>query len=375
MTKNTFTDLSEALSSAVAQTSQSVVTVLAGRPISGTVTGDTDILTVAHVLHGDEVQIRTPDGRELAAQVVGRDPASDLALLRTENLNLPAVSASQGTQVGELLSVVGRGRGLQAALGFVGVMFPPSGRRGLMPTGATPFPGVSGGGVFDARGGLVGIAHAGFSRGELLAVPAERALKVAGLLARDGRVPRGYLGIGTQPVHFPGDAPRPEGGPEETGSARAQPAQSQEGQPGHSPRGQRGPGGPERGEGGPRGRGGWSGGGWNREAGGRGGWGGPRGGWNREDWSERGWGGRGPDSRHDPRQGKIGLTVVQVEAGSPAQQAGILIGDVLLSIGDMPVRHPAQLLEAVRERAGETLSLGLLRGGVEQAVSVTLGER
>ena len=109
--------------------------------------------------------------------MVGRDPASDLALLRTENLNLPAVSASQGTQVGELLSVVGRGRGLQAALGFVGVMFPPSGRRGLMPTGATPFPGVSGGGVFDARGGLVGIAHAGFSRGELLAVPAERALK------------------------------------------------------------------------------------------------------------------------------------------------------------------------------------------------------
>ena len=59
---------------------------------------------------------------------------------------------------------------------------------------------------------------------------------------------------------------------------------------------------------------------------------------------------------------------MQVEAGSPAQQAGILIGDVLLSIGDMPVRHPAQLLEAVRERAGETLSLGLLRGGVEQAV-------
>ncbi len=370
MTKNTFSELSEALSSAVAQTSQSVVTVLAGRPISGTVTGDHDILTVAHVLHGDEVQIRTPDGRELAAQVVGRDPASDLALLRAENLNLPAVSASQGSGVGELLSVVGRGRGLQAALGFVGSAFPPSGRRGLMPTGAAPFPGVSGGGVFDARGGLVGIAHAGLSRGELLAVPAERALKVAALLSRDGRVPRGYLGIGTQPVHFPGDVPRPEGAAEETESAQAQ-----ESHPGPGPHRQPGPGGPERGEGGPRGRGGW-----NREAGGRGGRGGPRGGWNREGWNERGWnesgwGGRGPDARHDPRRGKIGLTVVQVEAGSPAQAAGILIGDVLLSIAGLPIRHPAQLLEAVRDHAGEALNLGLLRGGAEQDVAVTLGEK
>ena len=339
MTKNTFSDLSEALASAVSQTSGSIVTVLAGRPISGTVTADNEILTVAHVLHGDEVHVRTPDGRELKAQVVGRDSASDLALLRVDGLNLPPVTASQGALVGELLSVVGRGRGVQAALGFMGVAQPERGMRGLMPTGATPFRGVSGGGVFDARGGLVGIANAGVSRGELLAVPAERALKVAGLLARDGKVPRGYLGIGTQPVQFPDDAPE------------AQPSEQPQEQ--NQERGRRGHGGPERGMRGERG--------WGR--------GGPRG---RDREGREGWGGPGG---FDPRRGRIGLTVVQVEASSPAQTAGITIGDVLLSIGGAAIRHPGQLLEAVRDHAGESLTLGLLRGGTEQDVSVTLGER
>ena len=196
-----FSDLSEALASAVSQTSQSIVTVLSGRAISGVVTADNEILTVAHVLPGDEVKIRTPDGRELTAQVVGRQHASDLALLRVADLKVPPVTASQGAQIGELLSVVARPeRGVQAALGFLGAALP---ERGFMSTGAAPFRGVSGGGVFDARGGLVGLANAGLSRGELLAVPAERALRVAGLLSRDGRVPQGYLGIGTQPVHFP----------------------------------------------------------------------------------------------------------------------------------------------------------------------------
>ena len=201
MKKTLFSDLSEALSASVSQSAESVVTVLSGRAISGVVTAENEILTVAHVLPGDEVHIRTPDGRELTAQVVGRQHASDLALLRVADLNMPPVVASQGAQIGELLSVVARPeRGVQAALGFLGAALP---ERGFMATGAAPFRGVSGGGVFDARGGLIGLANAGLSRGELLAVPAERALRVAGLLSRDGRVPQGYLGIGTQPVHFP----------------------------------------------------------------------------------------------------------------------------------------------------------------------------
>ncbi|WP_161883047.1 S1C family serine protease [Deinococcus alpinitundrae] len=364
MTKNTFSDLSEALASAVSQTSQSVVTVLSGRPISGVVTADNEILTVAHVLPGDEVQVRTPDGRELTAQVVGRQHASDLALLRVADLNMPPVTASQGAQVGELLSVVARPeRGVQAALGFLGAALP---ERGFMPTGATPFRGVSGGGVFDARGGLIGLANAGLSRGELLAVPAERALRVAGLLSRDGRVPQGYLGIGTQPVHFPEQAQPEQVQPGQTPPEAGQPTAGAGGAA--SGRGERGRN--REGRGGPWGREGAGREGPGREAWGRGG----RGGWNGRGWSERGWDGRGGPGG-GPRRGKIGLTVVQVEPASPAQLAGIMLGDVVLTLGGLPIHHPVQLLDAVRDRAGETLTLGLLRGGSQQDVSVTLGER
>lgn len=338
-----FSDVSTGVASAVAQISPSIVSVRSGRRISGVVTGEHDILTVAHVLHGDEVKILTHDGRELSAQVVGRDPATDLALLRAEGLNLPPVSVSQGASVGELLLVVGRPDGVQAALGFLGAAMP---QRGFAPTGAAPFRGVSGGGVFDARGGLVGVANAGLSRGELLAVPSVQALKVAALLARDGRVPRGYLGIGTQPVHFPENA--------SGAAAEAGPAEEGRGRRGPGPEG-RGRG--ERGGWGGRGWADWMGGGWN-QAGPRGS--GPRGG--------------GP-GRGGPRGGRIGLTIVQIEEGSPAQAAGLMLGDVLLLLGAEGIHHPNQLLEAVQGRAGETLTLRILRGGAEQDVQVTLGER
>ncbi len=256
-----FQELSEALAGAVTQTSQFVVTVRSGRSISGVVVADNEILTVAHVLRGDEAQILTPDGRELTAQVVGRQHASDLALLRVPDLNVLPVTASQGVRVGELLSVVARPAGrAAAALGFLGAE-PP--QHGFMPTGAAPFRGVSGGGVFDARGGLVGMANAGLSRGELLAVPAERALKLAALLSRDGRVPRGYLGIGTQPVRFPEDQ---EGGGRGPAGGRPEVEHSAGHGAGHG-RSHPGPG---------RGEGSWGAGGWG--AGGRG-RSGPRG-WN-----------------------------------------------------------------------------------------------
>jgi len=367
---NTFSDLSEALASAVSQTSQSIVTVLSGRAISGVVTADNEILTVAHVLPGDEVKIRTPDGRELTAQVVGRQHASDLALLRVSDLKVPPVTASQGAQIGELLSVVARPeRGVQAALGFLGAALP---ERGFMPTGAAPFRGVSGGGVFDARGGLVGLANAGLSRGELLAVPAERALRVAGLLSRDGRVPQGYLGIGTQPVHFPEQAQPEQAQPEQTQpGTQSEQTPPQAEQPTDGARGAGAGRGWNREGRGERGRGGpWNRDGAGREGPGREAWGrGGRGGWN-----ERGWGGRGGPGG-GPRRGKIGLTVVQVEPASPAQLAGIMLGDVVLTLDGAPIHHPVQLLDAVRDRAGETLTLGLLRGGSQQDVSVTLGER
>jgi S1-C subfamily serine protease len=340
-----FSDLSNAMADAVEAVSTSLVSVRAERPISGTVIGDGLILTVAHVLHGDEVTVMTPDARELHATVAGRDPSSDLALLRVKGLDMPALKATQGVRVGELLLAVGRPpHGVQATLGLLERQIhdpsadgtaPEGGQRsrGWLPSGAAPFRGVSGGALVDARGGLVGVLNAGVSRGELLAVPAARAMSVAGLLGSTGRVPRGYLGIATQPVMFP-----QTDGPETQPNVNTEP----------SNRGPR------------RGRDEWDQ--------GHEGWGGGRrrGGWERGPWGGRGRWGQG---------GRAGLTVVSVEDGSPAAQAGLLVGDVLLSLDGQPVRRPPELLWRIRERAGQSVSARILRGGQEQDVTLVIGER
>ncbi|MDV6373861.1 S1C family serine protease [Deinococcus arenicola] len=368
-------DLANNMADAVETVSMSVVSVRAERPISGTVIGDGLVLTVAHVLHGDEVTVVTHDGRKLSATVAGRDGTSDLALLKVEGLNLPALGASGGVRVGELLLAVGRPpHGIRATLGLMQRQptqdMPERGRRsrGWLPSGAAPFRGVSGGVLVDARGALVGILNAGVSRSELLAVPAERAMKVAELLGSTGRVPRGYLGIATQRVMFPQPGGTEAGTENET---------TQRG-----PRAGQGNWGREQGQG----REGWGG-------GGRGGWGPGERGWGPGDrgpnrWGPNGWGlgGRGPNGwgpgGRGPggwgpwgQGGKIGLTVVSVEQGSPAAQAGLLVGDVMLSLDDQPVRRPPELLWHIRERAGQSLSARILRGGQEQDVTLVIGER
>ncbi|GHF28866.1 S1-C subfamily serine protease [Deinococcus metalli] len=330
-----FNDLSNTIADAVETVSKSLVTVRGGPPISGSVIGAGLVLTVAHVLHADEVTVVTADGQELPATVAGRDPATDLALLKVPGLDVPALSAGGDVRVGELLLAVGRPEhGVHATLGMMERGAPG---RGWLPSGAAPFRGVSGGALVDARGGLVGVLNAGVSRGTLLAVPAARALKVATLLDTTGRVPRGYLGLSTQPVRFPGqDAP----------AADARRDDAERG--GREDR-------PHRPHGGPHGRGGWG----ERRPDGRG-WGGPR------------WDGRGPGWG---RGGRLGLTVVQVEADSPAGTAGVRVGDILMALDGGAIRHPRELLDRVRDRAGEAVTLRVLRGGDEQDVSVTVGER
>ncbi|WP_135228040.1 S1C family serine protease [Deinococcus fonticola] len=344
-----FSDFSSGLADVVERTAQGVVTVLAPRPVSGTVVGEGLILTAAHVLHADEVQVVTPDGRTLTASVAGRDPASDLALLKAEGLNVAPLSNGQETRVGELLVAVGRPpHGVQATLGLYNRP-----QRGWLIDSATPFRGVSGGALVDARGSLVGVlnAGAGFSRGTLLAVPAERALKVAQMLGTAGRVARGFLGITTQPVHFPETREQAEENAGIDGDPRGE-------WRGRGP-GRAGPGG--------RGRGPWS-----PEPHGHAGHG------------RGGWGGRGRHfeaSMGHPMRGmgrpggRFGLTIVSVEAGSPAAQAGLKVGDVLLALEGQAVRHPQELLRTVHDRAGDQLTARILRGGEEQDITLSIGER
>lgn len=347
--------------------SQSVVQVRAARPVSGTVVGDGLILTAAHVLPADDVTVVAAGGVRWGAVVAGRDPATDLALLRVPGLNLPALTVGAPVRVGELLLAVGRPpHGVQAALGLYGRDVPQQGPgQGWLPSGAAPFPASSGGALLDASGGLAGVLNAGVRRGELLAVPAGRALRVAALLDSQGRVPRGYLGLSAQPVHFPDS--QAMSGAAESGVAESGVAES--GVAGNeAARGPRGPW-----ERGPWGRGPWERGhrgGPGREGGheggrGRGGPRGPRGPWGAGGWQPGGW----------AQGGRVGLTVVQVDADGPAAQAGVLVGDVLLALDGAPVRHPRELLERVRDQAGQTVTLRVLRGGQEQDLPVPVGER
>ncbi|WP_189062969.1 S1C family serine protease [Deinococcus seoulensis] len=357
-----FSELSRAMADVVEAASESVVQVRAARPVSGTVIGEGLILTAAHVLPTDEVTVVTAGGVRWGAVVAGRDPATDLALLRVPGLGVPALAPGEEARVGELLLAVGRPpHGVQAALGLYGLGAPARGPgHGWLPSGAAPFPASSGGALVGADGTLVGVLNAGVRRGELLAVPAGRALRVAALLDAQGRVPRGYLGLSAQPVHFPDT--QPMSGAAESGVAGNEAAGNE------AARGPRGPW-----ERGPWGRGPWERGhrgGPGREGGheggrGRGGPRGPRGPWGPGGWQPGGW----------TQGGRMGLTVVQVDADGPAAQAGVLVGDVLLALDGAPVRHPRELLERVRDQAGQTVTLRVLRGGQEQELPVPVGER
>ncbi len=206
---------SDGLAAAVATISPAVVTVN-GRPrqaASGVVFAADLVLTADHVLEReDELTIQTHDGRTLPAQFAGRDPSTDLAVLRVPGLNLdPASAATAEARVGHLVLAVGRpsDEGVQASFGIASAVGGPvQVRRGatlerFIRTDATPYPGFSGGPLTDASGAVLGILTTGLARGVTLAIPADIAWHVATTLTQQGRIKRGYLGISSQPVHIP----------------------------------------------------------------------------------------------------------------------------------------------------------------------------
>jgi serine protease DegQ len=207
--------LSKGLADTVEVAGAAVVTVLDGRhrPASGTVCARDLVLMADHSLgQEEELSVRTGDGRTLPAAFAGRDPSADLALLKVAGLSIdtPAVS-TEPVRVGSLVIALGRssGGGLTASAGVVGAIGGPL-RRGRGPevervirADVSLRPGFSGGALIDAAGSVVGIATAGLMRGVPLAIPVDIAWRVAEQLATDGRIRRGYLGIGTQPVRIP----------------------------------------------------------------------------------------------------------------------------------------------------------------------------
>lgn len=212
---NPLTALSEAMAEAVQKAGAATVLVNARRrfPASGIVYAADLVLTADHVVErDDDITVMLPDGSEVKASVAGRDPGSDLAVLRLERAVASAAEpAPQDPRVGQLSLSLGRptSEGIQASLGIVSAIGGPvrTGRGGLLDrylrTDATPYPGFSGGPLVDTAGRVIGVNTSGLARGASLAIPVGLAWATAETLAKHGRVRRGYLGVRSQPVSIP----------------------------------------------------------------------------------------------------------------------------------------------------------------------------
>ncbi|UCH60051.1 MAG: trypsin-like peptidase domain-containing protein [Anaerolineales bacterium] len=207
--------LSEAMVAAVEAAGAATMMVNARRrlPASGIAYTADLILTADHVIEREEdIKVMLPDGSEKAANVAGRDPGNDLALLRLDSLVASvAVPAAQDARVGQLVLALGRpnSEGIQASLGVISASGGPvrTGRGGLLErylrTDAIPYPGFSGGPLIDTAGQIVGINTSGLARGASLAIPVSLAWQVAEALRTHGHIRRGFLGVRSQPVPIP----------------------------------------------------------------------------------------------------------------------------------------------------------------------------
>lgn len=292
--------LSNALAQATDRAAASVVAVHTETrgSSSGVVWRSGVIVTAEHALRRDEeIQITLPDGRVTGATLAGRDASTDLAVLKCADATSPAGETSDVSTIkpGSLALVVGRTRvsGPVAALGAVSLVVAE--RRAWTGAALAPYirldvgvqPTAVGGAVIDPGGRIIGIATPRFARFGAIAVPAPTVNRVVDTLLQKGRIPRGYLGVGLQPVRLP-DALR----------------------------------------------------------------------------------------KTLKRDDKTAAIVLEIEPESPAQRAGIVIGDIFVALAG----HSVTRLEDVHgqlgaESIGKSLPLQFVRGGALQEASIVVGER
>ena len=205
-------DLSRDIAAILERAAAGIVRVDAcrGRPATGIVWSDNLVLTAEHVIeHDDAIQV-SAGGAVVKAAVAGRDPGTDLALLKTDGLTASplARAASADVRIGHLVLAVGRTSELQVTLGIVSGLSGAfrSWRGGeterLIQTTAELLPGFSGGPLLDGDGRVIGINSWNFGRGITRAIPIETAAAVAENLQTHGRIRRAYLGLGAQPVRL-----------------------------------------------------------------------------------------------------------------------------------------------------------------------------
>jgi len=219
MSKNIFTELSEAMANAAEKAGKYTAMVDARRrmPASGIVFANDIILTAGHVIEREEnINILLDDGNEATARLIGRDPGTDLAVLKLDSASaVPAKIAKSPARVGQFVLALGRpsANGIESSFGTVNKIGGPvrTGRGGMLEqyikTDVVSYPGFSGGPLINGEGELYGINTSGFGMGgEAITIPAEVAWKVAETLIKHGKIKRGFIGVRSQTVNLPLDS-------------------------------------------------------------------------------------------------------------------------------------------------------------------------
>jgi len=210
---NAVTELAESVS-------PSVVNVNAGRRGGTGIVWSSDglVVTASHVVgHSATPTVVLNDGREFDAKVMGRDPYSDVALLKVEasGLTQVKVGSAEGIKVGQFVLALANAFGKMASAtsgiitshrrsmrGFWGVMIEDA-----IVSDAKLNPGYSGGPLVDASGMLLGMNVAYFA-GRGVAVSADSLKETVEKISKDGRVKKGFLGVVVEPVELPGELAR-----------------------------------------------------------------------------------------------------------------------------------------------------------------------
>lgn len=207
---------SQALVELVSKATTGIVAIKAAayRTTSGISVGGNLIAAAHHAVKRDSgIPLQTASGAQSTATVIGREPGLDLAILRPDDLAVePLPSRDSGSiKAGELAAVVGLTTdvGASASLGIVGAA---GGARRTWRGGTLDqflrldvnlYPSQSGAAVVDANGALIGMATPALLRHSAVAIPVSTLNRLADELLKQGRIRRGYLGVGMQAVPIP----------------------------------------------------------------------------------------------------------------------------------------------------------------------------
>jgi S1-C subfamily serine protease len=214
MAKTQSLDTPGDLSGAVASAARSIVAVHARPriPSSGVHWRAGVVVTASHTVKRDhDISITVAGGATLAATLAGRDPTTDLAVLRIagDGLTPATLVASDSLGVGQPVLAVGRpGADVTASFGIVSALGPAwrTWRGGSIDRGVRldlrVLDGFSGGGLVTVTGGIAGINNSALARGAAVTVPVSTVDRVVDQLLASGRIRRGYLGVGIQPVRL-----------------------------------------------------------------------------------------------------------------------------------------------------------------------------